>query len=294
MRRPDLSYLKNLLLGAAGIVCGTLTGLTVAAGSTVSTPLVRYLLGLRPSRAGATALATTFCGALSAIFTYNRHHGVHWVLGAVLALTQIIGVTWAQRQLGVLRGPAMRTVWTLAAIAMGLAIIAEAHGLVRISRAVPLVWARTGIGAIVWPVAVGLAVGALSQVMDLGGILVVPAGFLLLGLSPLSAQGTALAGLLIVSLPGVLIYARSGNFDAGSASWMSLGALFGGLIGSYYATTVLSPSGLVLIFGIASILIGLWRFLTAGTRHDPSSSDPVTAQPGTADIAPDSRAPGSK
>jgi len=101
--------------------------------------------------------------------------------------------------------------------------------------------------------------------------LIVPACLLLLGLDPEMAQGTALFGLLLVSLPGVLIYSRTGDVDLGSAAWMSLGALFGGLVGAWVVFTKLSPPLVVTVFGVAFALVAVGRFLGAGTpRERPS------------------------
>jgi len=253
-----------------GLFCGTLTGLTASFGSVVSGSLVRYLLGLRPARAAATALATTFFGALTALTTYSHHHKVSWGVGALLAITQILGVSFAERRALALKStPALRMFWSILGIAAGVAMVACSGAVATLSKhapAIPIL--HTTLGMFAWIVLVGVVVGALSQIMDLGGVLIVPACLLLLGLDPTMAQGTALFGLLLVSLPGVLIYSRTGDIDFGSVAWMSLGALFGGLVGAWVVFTKLSPPMVVSVFGVAFALIAVGRFLGAGTPRE--------------------------
>jgi hypothetical protein len=272
MARPSkylLSYLRNLIVSLAGLVCGVLTGLTVAAGSVVSTPLVRYLLGLRPARASATALATTFFAALTAITTYAQIHKVSWGVGILLAFTQIFGVSFAERRASALRGTlALRMLWAVIGIAAGIAMVAwnvKIDALSTTRLAFPFV--HSMLGLTVWVIVVGLGIGAISQIMDLGGVLIIPACLLLLRLDPLMAQGTALVGLMIVSLSGLLIYTRTGEVELGSAVWMSLGGLFGGLVGAYFAVRLLAPAMLVSVFGIVLTLVAFARFLGASQKE---------------------------
>lgn len=273
MARPDLSYLRNAALSFSGLFCGALTGATVAAGSVVSAPMVRFLLGLRPGRAGSTALAMTSCAAFGAIINYDRHHVVHWGDGIILAATQIIGVALAERRAVVLRTlPALRVIWSLLAMAGGLAMAKYSLSIAHPSRMGLIVQVlHSPVAMLAWVAVVGIVVGALSQVMELGGVLVIPACLLLLHLTPVAAQGTALAGLLFVSIAGFLIYIPRGEVDARSAGWMSFGGWFGGLIGATIAFR-LSSSTLVLVYGIALSAMGLARFFVATGNRPPADA----------------------
>jgi len=104
--------------------------------------------------------------------------------------------------------------------------------------------------------------------MDLGGLLIVPACILLLRLAPMLAQGTALFGLILVSLPGLLIYTRTGDLDLSSVVWMSFGAVFGGLVGAYVLFTYITPALAVSLFGATLALIAVGRFLGANAPRD--------------------------
>lgn len=268
MSRPSLSYLRSTIVVFLGVFFGTLAGLTASVGSAFSTPLVRYLLGARPAR--ASALAATFFASLTALTTYGHHHKVSWGAGVALAVAQIVGVAFAERRAASLHGGSgLRIFWSVVGIGAGLSMVGYSARIAGLST-VPLPWSvvHSAIGALVWVFVVGAVAGGISQIMELGGVLVVPACLLLLRLDPEMAMGTALVGLIAVSLSGLLIYLRAGEVDRDAGAQMSLGALFGGLVGAYFAMRV-SPSMLVTIYGIVLALVAVGRFMSASGRNRP-------------------------
>jgi len=105
-------------------------------------------------------------------------------------------------------------------------------------------------------------VGLVSRLLRLGGVLMVPAAIYGLGIPPHMAQGTALVVLALASLPGMLIHARRGDVEAQAATWLSAGAVFGGLAGARWAVTTLSDQGTTTLFGLILMILGvmlLWR-----------------------------------
>jgi uncharacterized membrane protein YfcA len=268
MARRNLSYLKNSFLFLVGLPCGVFTGLTGIGTSVLILPLLAYLLALRGAKAGGTALAVTFCAALTGMLSYGLHHDVRWGLAVVMTVGQVIGAIYGQR-LGE-RFPSLSTpnlVWPILVILAGLAMSATAVG-----------WPKPGVpghdwallpflpthGLLYWAAAFVLAflVGLVSRVMAFGGVLLVPVEIYALHLTPQAAEGTALFVLLLASLPGMLIQARKGEIASQSATWISVGAIFGALTGAYYAAAVFSSLLLVLILGVVLIGLGLgmlWR-----------------------------------
>lgn len=263
MARRNLSYLKNFLLFIVGLPCGIFTGVTGIGTSVAALPLLSYLLALRGPKSTGTAIAVTFFAALTAMLSYGQHAAIYWGLGVILAIGQVGGAVIGQRI--IVRSPAVikpNLVWPLIVILIGLGMSATSMG-----------WPRSGVpgrewalltytpphGALFFTAAVVLAIvlGVVSRLMPYGPILLVPAGIFLLGLSPLTAQGTALFVLLLASLPGMLMKAQRGEIHPQAATWISVGTVFGALFGAYLAANVLHPLVLVLIFGIVLILVGL-------------------------------------
>jgi len=264
MARPDLSYLKNLILFFVGLPCGALTGLTGMGNSVAAMPLLRFLLALRGSRVAGTVLAITFFAALASLLSYGQHGFIHWGLGMALAVGQLVGAVQGQRLVD--RVPSLGrsgVLWAILVVSLGLMMAANALGVAGLKALPGAHLPERGLLGVVIALVVAILVGAVSRVIELGGVLLVPAAIYGLGLTPHAAQGTALVVLLLAALPGMLIHARRGDVAPQPASWVSLGAVFGALVGAYYATSpALSDRGLLLIYGAVLTVIGLamlWR-----------------------------------
>ena len=262
MARPNLSYLKNLILFLFGLPLGIVTGLTAIAGSVFAVPAVRSLLGLRPARAVGVGLAVTFFAALAALVSYAQHGFVLGWLALLLAVFQVVGAAWGERvaaRLPIL--DRLPWLWGIIIILGGVGMVA--HGLGKLGGFVP--W-HADFGSHRWfyPEAalIAVGVGLVSRLLRLGGVLMVPAAIYGLGIPPHIAQGTALVVLALASLPGMLIHARRGDVEAQAGTWLSAGAVFGGLAGARWAVTTLSDQGTITLFGLMLMTLGvmlLWR-----------------------------------
>ena len=262
MARPNLSYLKNLILFLFGLPLGMLTGLTAIAGSVFAVPVVKSLLGLKPARTVGVGLAVTFFAAFASLVSYIQHGYVLWPLAFLLAVFQVVGAAWGERT--ALRMPTLdRLTWlwgTLVTLG-GVAMLLQSFGV--FVGSLPI---HPGVSIHFWfyPLAAILAVsvGFLSRIIGLGGVLMVPAAIYGLGLSPHVAQGTALVVLALAGLPGMLIHARRGDIEPQAATWLSAGAVLGGLSGALWAVTALTNQSATAIFGAVLTILGLmllWR-----------------------------------
>lgn len=87
-----------------------------------------------------------------------------------------------------------------------------------------------------WAVLIGIGIiaGLLSGLFGVGGgILIVPALVLLLGVEQRLATGTSLLAVVPISIFGVIAYLAHGTIDWRIAGLLSIGAITGGLYGSY-------------------------------------------------------------
>jgi uncharacterized protein len=111
-------------------------------------------------------------------------------------------------------------------------------------------------------VAIGLAAGALSGLLGIGGgIIIVPALVFLFGFSQHLAQGTTLA--LMVPPIGILAawtYYRSGNVNLPAALFICLGFVVGGLVGARMAGAV-PDAVLRRLFGAVFLVVSLRMIL---------------------------------
>lgn len=105
-------------------------------------------------------------------------------------------------------------------------------------------------------IALGLAAGILSGLIGIGGgIIIVPALVLLMGLSQHQAQGTTLA--LMVPPVGILAawtYYKQGYVDLQMAAFICIGFFIGGFVGAKMATAISSVM-LEKVFGVSLLVI---------------------------------------
>jgi uncharacterized membrane protein YfcA len=253
MARPNLSYLKNLILTVVGIPCGFLTGVSGIGSSSLVGTLVRYLLGLRDSRANGAALLTTVAATLGCLIAYTQHHAAPWLLAIIVTVGQIFGAAFGQRY----KSQSSSVVFlrpVLAVLVTGLGIV------MMVTRAhyTPLL-KITGLELYPCGLVVGVVIGLISGILDIGGVLTVPAALYLLGLPVLVCQGLSILILLVASSLPAVVYFTSSAIEARSASWLPFGAIFGALMGAYYATSRFSPSFLIDFDGLAIALFGLYH-----------------------------------
>jgi uncharacterized membrane protein YfcA len=80
---------------------------------------------------------------------------------------------------------------------------------------------------------VGLVAGIASGLLGVGGgLLIVPAMVLLLGLSQHVAHAASLAAIVPIALAGVLIFGQASQVDPVAGALLSLGAVLGVRIGA--------------------------------------------------------------
>ncbi len=83
-------------------------------------------------------------------------------------------------------------------------------------------------------VAIGLAAGVLAGLFGIGGgILIIPALVLFVGMEPAMATGTSLGALLLpVGALGAYAYWKRGHVDISGSLWLALGLFIGAYFGA--------------------------------------------------------------
>jgi uncharacterized membrane protein YfcA len=109
---------------------------------------------------------------------------------------------------------------------------------------------------------VGLAAGALSGLIGVGGgIIVVPALVYILGFSQHQAQGTSLGLLLLpVGILAVLNYYQKGFIDIKVVAIMAAAFIIGGWFGSKFALSIPQETVKKIFAGIMILVAGKMLF----------------------------------
>ncbi|MHB1189987.1 MAG: TSUP family transporter, partial [Armatimonadota bacterium] len=103
---------------------------------------------------------------------------------------------------------------------------------------------------------VGVLAGVLSGLLGVGGgIILVPAMVLLLGVPQKLAQGISLTVILPISLSGADMHARHGNVSFPVGFWLGIGGVAGGLFGAQLAIGM-AEAVLTGLFGLLMLVMG--------------------------------------
>jgi uncharacterized membrane protein YfcA len=125
---------------------------------------------------------------------------------------------------------------------------------------------KSTMETIIYLILIGLAAGFLGGMVGIGGgVIIVPALVLLLGLSQHQSQGISLAMLLFpVGILGVINYYKKGYVDFKYAGLLAVGFLVGSYLGSKFSLS-LPQDTVKKVFAVVMILLAL-KLLFSGKK----------------------------
>jgi uncharacterized membrane protein YfcA len=117
---------------------------------------------------------------------------------------------------------------------------------------------KINMETVIYLILIGLAAGVLGGMVGIGGgVLIVPALILILGLSQHQSQGISLAMMIFpVGILGVINYYKKGYVDFRYAGLLAVGFFVGSYIGSKFSLSL--PQDTVRkIFAVVMILLAI-------------------------------------
>lgn len=231
-----------------GLVAGTMGGLLGIGGGVLIVPGLVFCVGFSQHRAHGTSLVSALLLAAAGSIRYNLDGNVNWPLAAGIAVGGVGGAMLGARAANAVRAATLRRVFAvfllLVSVRMVLTALHTGDGAASHHFLTPHT-------AAYWLAALGtgLVTGFISGLMGVGGgVVMIPAMVLLMGLSQVQAQGVSLAAMIPTALSGIRIHRRAGNVDVGVGKWTGLGAAAGAIIGATAASHLAKGPALPFLF----------------------------------------------
>ena len=202
---PLLAWLAGAASGLAG---GVLSGLFGIGGGIVLVPLLGLALHLNQHHAqGVTLAAMLLPIGLPAVIHYRRQGvSLDWRLAGMIVVGFLAGVYLGSLMANHIPERPLRWGFVAFLMVMAVKLLVEQPGSAAPHGAAAPARFRSGLG-----LAIGLAGGALSGLLGIGGgVVIIPALMWGLGQDQREAQLTSLAVMLPpIGLPGVFVYAKA-------------------------------------------------------------------------------------
>lgn len=246
------------LLRAAivGLVAGFLSGLFGVGGGILIVPALVLVMKMDQRLAHGTSLAAVLPIALSSTLGYTLEDKLDWPVAGLLAVGAVAGAVIGTHVLRLLPQRALGFCFAglLAATALRLLIDHSDAG----GRA------DLHLASVVGLVVLGFASGILAGLLGVGGgIVMVPAMVVLLGIPPAVAKGTSLAVIIPTSIMGTRRNRRNGNADLSIAVIVGLA----GVVSAFGASKIsvgMSETTSNVLFAVLLLVVAarmLWQLL---------------------------------
>jgi uncharacterized membrane protein YfcA len=252
--------LTSLLVAAViGFAAGYLSGQFGIGGGLVTTPAIRLILGRPELIAVGTPLPVIIPTAVAGAISYYRSGLVDLRVGMTVGLVGgalSIPAAWATSLVGgdvVLLVTALLICW----MAIDMTVLAFRPERTAEQRAAHAERA----GSVLWLLLLGVATGAYSGFLGLGGgFVVVPVLMRWFGFPAKRAFGTSLVAVSVLAVPGSITHYLLGHVDLALAAALTLGVVPGALLG---ARVTAAANEKTVRLGFAAMLLAVGAILGA-------------------------------
>lgn len=256
-----LGYALALLMGLA---LGTLGG----GGSTLTVPILVYVMGFGAKQAIAMSFPVVGAASLAGALTHAREGRVRWRTALILGPAAMLAAFISARFLSPLMSGSAQLAF-LAIVMMSASIsMFRTAGRTVAEDAIPR--------GVAWLVPIGLGVGIITGLAGVGGgFLIVPALVLFAGMHIKQAIGTSLLVIVLNTAAGFVGYAGQVEIAWGTVVIFTAVALCGILLGARVVRAA-TPSQLKRAFAIFLLVVGAYVFyqnrdaLPGGDRPAPA------------------------
>jgi uncharacterized membrane protein YfcA len=208
-----------------GLAAGLLSGIFGVGGGILIVPGLVFFAKMDQRRAHGTSLAAVLPISLSSLVTYWAHDHVDWPVALFLAIGAVAGALLGTKLLKTVKHE----------------ILSLGFASVLIISAVRLYWSTSGMGRddltllmCIALVAIGVATGVLAGLLGVGGgVVMIPAMMVMLGLPNVIAKGTSLAVIIPTAITGTLRNRSASNVDIRAAVIVGVGGILSAVAGGW-------------------------------------------------------------
>ncbi|MDG6930711.1 MAG: sulfite exporter TauE/SafE family protein [Nitrososphaerota archaeon] len=247
----DLTSIQVILSVISGLIVGFSLGLIGGGGSILAIPLLIYFVGFDHPHIviGTTALAVSINAFLNLVPHARKKH-VNFKKGILFSIPGVIGVLMGA-ELGLLT-PGNKLLFIFAILMIVIAIYMLKRKCINVAVN------PTHKESYAKLLSIGLLVGFASGFFGIGGGFLIVPGLIYAGaLNIIQAVGTSLVSVGVFGVVTAIRYSLNGDVDLIISALYIVGGIFGGWIGTYYASKV-SKRLLTKIFAIIIILVAIY------------------------------------
>ncbi len=237
---------KLVLVGfAAGVIGG---GLGLGGGFIMVPVLVA--LGYDRHRAHATSLAAMIMIGLAGALAFGAAGEIDVWVGVKVGLGGIAGSVLGATTMNRVSARTLKLVFLVMVLLVSVRMLAGPITSLELGDS-------GGLAAVLISVSIGMGAGFLAGMAGVGGgMIIVPAAVLLLGLSQHEAQGTSLVAIIFTAVSATVVNSRNGRIRLKDGLFLGLAGAAGALVGIRVALGLDGPT-LSRVFGVVLFLVAL-------------------------------------
>ncbi len=250
-----------------GVAAGLLGGTFGVGGGVILVPLL-VAIGFERHRAHATSLAAFVLTASAGALSFALAGEIDVTLGILLGIGGVVGSVIGASLMHRISARALTIVFGVILLAAGVRMIVSSEPLPGSADLSAPLHALIGGG-------IGLIAGFLAGIAGIGGgVIIVPASVLLLGVGQHEAQGTSLLAIVFTAVAGSIVNFRNRRVRPRDGLFVGLGGVIGSVSGARLALGIDGRS-LSVAFGVLVLVIAI-RSLYQAFRSSPVSSEALS------------------
>ncbi|HEX9848749.1 MAG TPA: sulfite exporter TauE/SafE family protein [Acidimicrobiia bacterium] len=248
-----------------GLVAGLFSGGFGVGGGIILIPLL-LAVGIDRHRAHATSLATITLIAVAGAISFGVSGEIDLASGVIVGIGGVAGSAVGASVMHRISPRALTIVFGLLLLVTAIRLLTGADPLPGTADLGTIAQTALALG-------IGLVAGFFAGLAGIGGgVVIVPASVLLLGLSQHAAQGTSLVAIIFTAIAGTVVNYRNQRVRPMDGLVAGAGGVVGSLIGSRVALGVEGRT-LSLIFGFLVLFVAL-QTLYQTLRPQTAQSSP--------------------